>query len=65
MSVYQYIQHKRVEYAAEVLIHTNESITEISMQVGYDNPVNSQKYLREYTEKRLCIIKKYMEKNIP
>ncbi|MED1611272.1 AraC family transcriptional regulator [Bacillus paranthracis] len=64
MSVYQYIQRKRVEYAAELLIHTNESITEISMQVGYDNPSKFAKiFKRIYGETPLHYRKKYTEYN--
>ena len=64
MSVYQYIQRKRVEHAAELLIHTNESITEISMQVGYDNPSKFAKiFKRIYGETPLHYRKKYTEYN--
>ncbi|MBR9658835.1 AraC family transcriptional regulator [Bacillus cereus] len=64
MSAYQYIQRKRVEYAAELLIHTNESITEISMQVGYDNPSKFAKiFKRIYGETPLHYRKKYTEYN--
>lgn len=63
MTVYQYIQHKRVEYAAELLIHTSEPITEVSMQVGYDNPSKFAKiFKRIYGETPLHYRKKYMEK---
>ncbi len=63
MTVYQYIQHKRVEYAAELLIHTSESITEVSMKVGYDNPSKFAKiFKRIYGETPLHYRKKYMKK---
>lgn len=55
--------HKRVEYAAKLLIHTSESITDVSIKVGYDNPSKSTKiFKRIYGETPLHYRKKYMEK---
>ena len=37
-TVYRYIQRKRMEQAAQELIVTNKSVTDIAYDVGYNNP---------------------------
>ncbi|MGE6631605.1 helix-turn-helix transcriptional regulator [Bacillus sp. NPDC077027] len=38
VTVYQYIQKRRIEAAIETLMNTTQSVTDIAIKVGYENP---------------------------
>ena len=60
MTVFEYITHLRVNYAKELLISTNESSTQIAMNVGY----NYQSYFdRVFKEKVGMTPKEFRKEN--
>ncbi len=59
-TVYRYIQKRRMDVAAEELLTTDQSITDISIKVGYDNPSKfATVFKKHYGETPLHYRRKY------
>ena len=59
-TVYRYVQKRRRDVAAEELLTTDQSITDISIKVGYDNPSKfATVFKKHYGETPLHYRRKY------
>ncbi|MGD6977356.1 helix-turn-helix transcriptional regulator [Bacillus altitudinis] len=61
-TVYHYIQKRRMDAAMEALLNTDQSVLDIAMEVGYDNPSKfAAVFKRNFNETPLNYRKKYRQ----
>ena len=60
ITIYQYVQKKKMDYSKYLLETSNKNIIDIAMEIGYENPSKFSKTFKKYFG---ILPSKYLKKN--